>query len=231
MFRRTQITQVYYQYMKTQLLPQLEHLGFDVQMLVSGDEYDFSAFEPFENKRIRFMETENNLGMKKNKMLKESLDCNADYVLLIDSDDFVHLNTVVRLLNLAHSNMYWASIENFGFFNTATRTFSEFKGYSKSHCLYKNGMGSCRVFSRLLIDFLGARPFKEDVNRSMDASIKAKLVSLEIPYEQRLLTEKEFLPIGLKSSENIWPISAYKTEPLHTTDTKVSWFPFTNILV
>jgi len=222
-YRRTNITSMYYFYMKQELVPQLKMFGFDVDVLVSGDRFDYLTFEPFESENFVFVECENNLGLKKNRMLKEALARDADIVALIDSDDFVHANTLQKLVDLVRINLFWASIENFAFFDTDMRTFCEFKGYASSHSLFRNGMGSCRVFSRLLIEQLGDKPFKEDVNKSMDASIKAKLSYLAIPYRHRLLTQDAYLPIGLKSSENIWPLSAYKTIMLDASDPKVVW--------
>lgn len=209
--------------MKSEFIPQLESLGFDVEVLVSGDAYDYLTFEQFESDKFRYLNCENRLGLKKNRMLKESLERGADFVALIDSDDFVHAKTLERLIRCVQTNLYWASLENFAFFDTENFTFCEFEGYAPTHSLFRNGMGSCRVFSKLLITQLGDKPFKEDVNKSMDASIKAKLAELAIPHQFRLLKQNELLPIGLKSSENIWPISAYKTVDLDANDPKVVW--------
>ena len=56
----------------------------------------------------------------------------------------------------------------------------------------------------------------------MDQSIKGALHTLDIPIEDRLLIDTPYLPIGVKTAQNIWANKSYKT----TTVRNPKWLPY-----
>jgi len=224
-YQRFHITTLFLKYYHDILKPSLKAAGINPILFLAGNLEDLYTLSPELLYDIHFLNMPNVLGLKKNIMLTRSFELGVDFVCTIDSDDFFSSELILKLITLAEKNKHWSSVENFAFYNTADQNFYEFLGYSNRHPLYKAGMGSGRVFSRYLVSLLGEAPFKQNVNRGMDASIQHFLSSLRIASPDRLVNIDKNLPIGLKSHENIWSFDSYKTSPLAKEDPKVSWLP------
>ena len=54
---------------------------------------------------------------------------------------------------------------------------------------------------------------------------KKTLREFDIKASERLLLEKKFVPIGLKTKTNIWDAGNYTTEDLNNESSEVNWLP------
>ena len=81
-------------------------------------------------------------------------------------------------------------------------------------------MGSGRVFTKELLNHMTSGFSKG--NRSMDQSIKGALQSLDISFEDRLLTDPTHLPIGVKTAQNIWGEKSYNVTKIKNPN----WLPY-----
>ena len=222
-YRRTELLNLYVTYMTSYYIPYLQMKGFNAVLVLTGSQIEKEAVVRSLKSDYVFIWHDNNLGAKKNIMLTFAQKIQADYVTYIDSDDFVHPDTTLQLVQIAEDNGYWAAIEPFIFFDSDQKNYGLFEGYDPNHSLYKWGMGSGRVFTTNAIQQLGKDPFAK-VNKSMDYYIREKLNEIPIPADARMLTLEActYVPIGLKSSENIWAYDRYK---LRLLENFVSWLP------
>jgi len=229
-FKRFKVLELYIQYTVLYLLPQLIQKGYDPYLVIAGDEDEFKVLEPymvFEN--VIFLQHFNNLGDKKNLLLKYASKGNFDYLCFIDSDDLFSINTLDSLIKTCDGNGFWSAIEGFCFLDVASMRVGVFEGYAKSKkSLYGWGMGSGRVFSKRLIAAMDENPFARK-NKSMDYYIRQSLDIFAIPKGRRLLPYTPSatidLPIGLKSDENIWGYDAYPLKEVALTHPQVNWLP------
>lgn len=230
-FKRLDLLNVYCQYMTTYFMPQMVWSGYDVCLILCGGDEEKDAVTPFLSRsNVLFFTHENNLGMKKNLMFNFAKDVGFDYVTTIDSDDFVHPETTVDLICLASQNGKWSAIESFYFRDIETGKSGLFEGYPHSHQLHKWGMGSARVFTRAALTSFGDSPFGSG-NKSMDDAVKSQLAVFDLDWESRLISSEDCassgvkIPIGIKSSINIWGMKSYKTTALDPKAASVSWLP------
>lgn len=230
-FQRLDLLKVYCHYMVTYVIPHLVWSGIEACLILCGGEEEKSAITPFlDRQNVLFFSHKNNLGQKKNLMFEYVRKVEFDYAITIDSDDFVHPDTIVDLLGVASQNGTWSAIEPFYFQDLQTGQSGLFEGYPQGHQLYKWGMGSARVFTRAGLNALGADPFSSG-NRSMDDSIKSRLARIDLEAEDRLISYDEcspgrvYIPIGVKTSTNIWKMKDYKVAVLDPSDSRINWLP------
>ena len=222
-FERTRLLKLYVDYMTSYYIPYLQMKGLNAILVLTGSQVERDAIVSSLNTNYVFIWHDNNLGAKKNIMLDFARSINADYVSYIDSDDFIHPDTTLKLTDIADRNGYWSAIEPFVFFDAKDKKHGLFEGYAKDHSLYKWGMGSGRVFTKPAIEKLGKNPFAK-VNKSMDYYIREQLSELDVPHTDRILNIENcpYIPVGLKSSENIWAYDRYKMKELTDFET---WLP------
>lgn len=224
---RYELTKIFAQYMVEYVLSSLKWQGFTPYICFVGSQEDLLNLRTFEtHKNVLCIEHENNLGAKKNLVVSLSKSLDFDYLIHIDSDDFFSPKTIIELIQCANQNTYWSAVEPFGFYDSKSKTYQLFEGYPDGHQLTKSGMGSGRVFTKKLLDLLPCEAFTKG-NKSMDASIKSALDKLNIVSNERLLTLKTLsnLPIGVKTSQNIWSLDTYKTYQISQTHTFFDWLP------
>ena len=223
-FKRHAVLEMFLTFVCEYLIPSLKWENFDVVFLLVGDEEDASFVESLGYKDTVLFRMENNLGKKKNKILDLSRGLQADYLAYLDSDDLFHPQTILKLIKLAKKNGYWSAVKNFGFYDTSCQKEFVFDGYGVSHSLGGQGMGSGRIFTKKLMGCLGESPFAER-NQKMDESVKDVLRSLDIEEDERLLVENYNIPVGVKTSLNIWGISNYPVEENPEGSKLFYWMP------
>lgn len=225
-YQRLEVLDLYLEYMLDYLIPALRWENLDVCFALVGEEYESETVlkRIHCKKNVFFLQLEeNNLGLKKNKLINIAQDSSSDNLLWIDSDDFFHPKTCLSLINLCVENDVWSAIENFCFYDSNKKEYLNFEGYPPGHNLFRWGMGSGRVFSKELFSYLD-NPFPLQ-NRSMDDGIRRSLQNFNIKHEERLLFENDYLPIGLKTKTNIWSAKNYKTEKIRSKNEYVNWLP------
>jgi hypothetical protein len=212
-------------------MPQMVWNGYDVCLVLCGDEEEKRAVGQFlDRANVIFFTHKNNLGLKKSLMFNFAKHVGFDFVTTIDSDDFVHPETTLDLICLAAQNEKWAALEPFYFQDIEAGRSGLFEGYPANHQLHKCGMGSARVFTKSALASFGDTPFGTG-NRSMDEAVKSQLSAFNIDWESRLLTQEDCvsrgikIPIGIKTSTNIWGMKSYKTSYLDPAEPAVSWLP------
>lgn len=224
---RFELTKVFTQYMVEYVISSLKWQGFNPYICFLGSQSDLlnlSIFETYAN--VIMLEHENNLGSKKNLVISLAKSMEFDYLINIDSDDFFSPSSIIQLIEYANKNTYWSAIEPFGFYDSNLGTHHLFEGYPDGHQLSKSGMGSGRVFTKELLNYLPSEAFSKG-NKSMDTSIKSALDKLNIAIDDRLIPLDKIvnLPIGIKTSQNIWSLNTYKTQPISKSHTYVAWLP------
>lgn len=230
-YKRIELLKIYCTYMVTYFIPHMVWGGYDVCLILCGGEEEKAATANFLNRlNVLFFTHENNLGVKKNLMFNFAKDVGFDYVTTIDSDDFVHPETTAALIDLASQNGKWSAIEPFYFRDLETGKSGIFEGYPHTHQLHKWGMGSARVFTRAALMALGDSPFVSG-NKGMDDAVKLQLSAFDLEWESRLISSEDCssgkvkIPIGVKSSVNIWSMKSYKTVAIDPLSVSVNWLP------
>lgn len=225
-YRRLALLDLFMEYMCNFYMPALEWAGYEVIFAVAGQSEESPIVRKYLRKGLLFFELENNLGLKKNFLLRVAKDIQADYLTYIDSDDFIHPKLTEDMIKVADANSYWSAIEPFCFFDAKTKKYGLFEGYPKPKELHGWGMGSGRVFTTKLLKVLGSDPFAHK-NKSLDWYIREQLSKVDVPIEDRLvrLDEVSYLPLGLKTEENIWAYDSYPLKELDSKDSLVDWLP------
>ena len=226
-FKRLTLLNLFAEYMFKFLVPSLKWKGFNTTVVFCGEDAELNALHKFKHyPEFSFIHHSNNLGEKKNLILSLFTASEYDYLMWIDSDDFFHPDVCEALVKKASNNEYWASIEPFSFYNTINSEFLFFEGYGSNQSLHGWGMGSGRVFTKACVQRLDIRFAKG--NRSMDESVKDVLSTLSLPKGAHLLTslDVDYLPIGVKTKQNIWEFSKYSGTSLHPRDLFVAWLPY-----
>jgi hypothetical protein len=230
-FRRQGVLRIYCAYMTKYFMPYLTWKGLDAHLVICGDEGDLAdAHSYIGESDITYLVHRNNLGEKKNLMLEFARGGGFDYVTTIDSDDILHPETTLKLIQIADANTYWAAVEPFYFIDLASAKAGLFSGYSGGHDLAYWGMGSGRVFTKSALEVLGDTPFGNG-SKGMDNYVKRTLKSLNIDPDDRLLRNDDIaanelpLPIGLKTEGGIWKFNDYATTPLPKDDPRIAWMP------
>ena len=224
-YERLPVLQLFMDYTSNYLIPYLEFNNYDCVFVLLGSDKEEEVVENFKNDNLVFLNIENNLGIKKNKALDIAKKLQSDYALFLDSDDLLPPNTAIKLIEKAESNGYWSSLEEFCFYSSRLKHYSLFEGYKRGHNLYKQGMGSGRVFTKQLLEDLGSSLFAEKNNR-MDESVKAKLREIGLKHEEFLIENADQIPIGVKTKTNIWSEDNYPTREISEDDHAISWVPF-----
>lgn len=226
-FKRLTLLNLFAEYVFKYLVPSLKWRGFNTTVVFCGEEAELDALHKFKHyPEFSFIHHSNNLGMKKNLILDLFTASEYDHLMWMDSDDFFHPDVCEALIKKASNNEYWSSIEPFSFYNTINSKFLFFEGYGSNQSLHGWGMGSGRVFTKTCVQKLDIRFAKG--NRSMDESVKDVLSTLNLPKGAHLLTrpELDYLPIGVKTKQNIWDFSRYSGNTLHPRDLFVAWLPY-----
>lgn len=224
-FERFDLLFLYTKYTLEYLAPMLRWFGFDVIVIFSGGFDEYMCIEQFTKiPNFVYIFHENNLGAKKNELLRLAHSLLCDFVCHIDSDDFFHPKTCVDLIKKAEVNGFWSSIKEFVFVDARTKLHYLFDGYMSGHPLENWGMGSGRVFTTELLDRLPENPFVHR-NSSMDFYIREHLQGLEIEPSKRLLSEAPYLPLGLKTKENIWALEKYPIKQIDPEMFRAAWMP------
>lgn len=217
------------QYTQDVIQNSLNELGFQVDIMVVGSDYpERTIAEKFPT--ISYQEIPNFLSNKKNLILSFSKKQDYDFLVWLDSDDFVPINLLAQLIVTAKRNGFWASASNIYFFSAYDKSLCFFDGYKKNHDLANQGLGTSRVFTKKLINLLPDNVFGVDRERSMDVKIAPYLKSLNVAPERRLVkSEYHNTILGVKTSQNIWPIEAYQKDAfqmLYTLDSELFvWLP------
>jgi len=207
---RYTLTDLFCRYVTSYLIPGLVWAGYEVSLILCGDSDDLNPLRKYASPRVVGFEHQNNLGKKKNAMMEVALAAEVDYLMWLDSDDFLHPNLCDSLIDLASFNGYWSSVEPCLFFDSQNKEYRLFEGYAPNHQLGGWGLGSGRVFTRKLLQM--EKLAYVESNKSMDDSVKKALSELDIDTDCRLIREPEYLPIGVKTDQNIWKVGGYKTE-------------------
>jgi hypothetical protein len=230
-YLRTDLLKIYCDYMVKYVIPHLVWSGIEACLILCGGEEEKKSIRHLlDVPNVLFFTHRNNLGEKKNLMFDYVRELGFDYATTIDSDDFVHPNTIVDLLDVASQNGMWSAIEPFYFQDIATGQSGVFEGYPGGHLLHKWGMGSARVFTRAGLGALGSSPFSSG-NRCMDDSIKSRLAKMDLAVEDRLLSSEDcssrrvHIPIGIKSATNIWKMKDYKVRAVNPSNPSINWLP------
>lgn len=225
-FKRLALLDLYMDYMCNYYIPSLEWSGFEVIFALAGQEEESPVVRKYFRKGLIYLQTENNLGRKKNLLLNLARDIQVDYLIYIDSDDFIHPDLTKKMVEVAETNGYWSAVEPFCFFDAKSKDYGLFEGYAKNKDLYGWGMGSGRVFTSKLLKSFGDNPFAHK-NKSMDWYIREQLSEVDVPVDSRLvrLSDLSYLPLGLKTEENIWAYDKYDIRVLDPQDSLVNWLP------
>jgi len=228
-YGRPNLLKLNLQYTQDVLQDGLKTLGFQTDILVVGSgSPEANVVESFPT--ITYQEIPNFLSNKKNLILDIAKEQDYDFLVWLDSDDFVPINLLAQLIVTAKRNSFWASASNIYFFSAYDHSLHFFDGYKKSHDLANQGLGTARVFTKKLIHLLPSNVFGVDRERSMDVKIAPYLKSVNVPPEKRLVkSEYHNTILGVKTSQNIWPIEAYQKDAfqmLYTLDSELfSWLP------
>ncbi len=212
-YKRANLLKINLEYNIKEIQENFRQVGFEVDMLVIGSSSEEGDVVRSFGDKIYYEEIPNFLSNKKNLILQRAKQQKYDFLIWLDSDDFVPIDLLAHLLVTAKKNGYWASVSNIYFFNAQDHRLIFFEGYSIGHELNKQGLGTARVFTKKLISLLPENVFGVNRERSMDSQIAPFLNALNIDPKKRLInSEYHNTILGIKTSQNIWSMDAYENK-------------------
>lgn len=209
-FQRINLLDIFLQY-TSMLQKKMKQSNFIVDFLVVGTSHiEIDVIKNFPN--INYHTLENVLSHKKNYIVDYAKKHDFDYLIWIDSDDFIPLDLLGQVLVKVKNNGYWASTKSMLMFDTSNQEMSWFRGYhiEQNQRLASQGLGTCRIFSKKFLDLLPENPYGLNKTQGMDASISHYLSNLNLGIDETLCNPplSETL-IAIKTNENIWGIEDY----------------------
>lgn len=231
-YKRRNLLELHLKYTSQVLKANLTKAGFTADILVVGSTPEemnvVNQVSPDQN--IQYKQLPNFLSNKKNEILKTAKEQDYDFLVWLDSDDFLPTNLLAELLVKAKRNGFWASVSNIYFLSAFDHSLYFFEGYKQTHDLANQGLGTARVFTKKLIQLLPNDVFGIDRERSMDVKITPYLKALNISPEKRLIrSEYHNTILGIKTSQNIWSIEDYQKDSfkmLYTLESDLfEWLP------
>ncbi len=211
-YKRPNLLRINLQYTVAEIQANLIAAGFGVDMLVVGSSSEEGdAVREFPT--IEYLEIPNYLSNKKNLILERARHGDYDFLIWLDSDDFVPIKLLAQLLVTAKRNGLWASVASIYFFDAASHRLIFFEGYRPGHELSNQGLGTARVFTKRLIKLLPENVFGINRERSMDSQMAPYLNALNVHPSKRLLhSEYHSTILGVKTSQNIWSMEDYESK-------------------
>lgn len=212
-YRRPSLLSINTRYNNNILKKFLEDRGFDVQHIIVGtSKVEQDAMIGCD---LEYHEMKNVLSHKKNYILKLAKERNVDYLLWIDSDDFIPINLALETIQVSNENGWWASVENMFIYDLFQKRMVHFNGYDNRHCLKGHGLGTCCIYTKKMLEHLPFDAFGIDKQKAMEFHIFPHLKKIGIPLEKRLIkTKPNNTLVGIKTSQNIWHLRDFKTNVL-----------------
>ncbi len=210
-FQRINLLKVFLEYM-VYLINKIEQKNnFVVEFLVVGtSNMEIDVIKNFNN--IKYDMIENILSHKKNYIVDYAKKNDFDYLIWIDSDDFIPLDLLGQVLVKAKGNGYWASTKTMLMFDTMSKEIAWFRGYhiDQNRRLATQGLGTCRVFTKKFLELLSENPYGLNKTQGMDALISPYLSNLNLDVDATIYESplNETL-VAIKTNENIWGIDDY----------------------
>jgi len=236
-FQRPKLLEIFIQYTSA-LQKDIQQNGLIVEFLVVGtSNVEKDVVDGFAN--IKYDSIENILSHKKNYIVAYAKKHSFDYLVWIDSDDFIPINLFKQTLAKAENNGYWASTKSMLMFDSSNKEISWFRGYhiEQNKRLATQGLGTCRVFTKKFLELLPENPYGLNKKQGMDAIISPYLSSLNLDIDSTIYSPplNETL-VAIKTNENIWSVDDYANRSnkppysfvktfLSLYDNDLSWMP------
>ena len=94
-----------------------------------------------------------------------------------------------------------------------------FNGYLTSHGLKDQGLGTCRIYTKRLLNKLPIDVFGYNKMSGMDGQIAPFLRKAPVAPRKRLITTPAHETLfGIKTSQNIWHLSDFQSQRLSHVD-------------
>ena len=155
-YKREELTKIF--------LKQLERFkSYGIDSVVVGSEGEDYAIQ-FPNQP---------LGEKWNFGLQQAKDC--DYIIMLDSDDFIPNSEIERLIELSKQNYDYIAYGQIYFYNGRLLYWSGYPEHYRKHI----PAGALQMVSKRLLKIFDYNLFSP-VNRSLDADLHSKLKNIDI---------------------------------------------------
>ena len=193
----------------------------DVQVCVSGSEGGASQ-NRCKEKWIHYVEIENHpLGRKMNTALTLAKQTNADYYLLMGSDDIICNNLFDLYLDYMEQEIDYIYLMDGYFFDTTSKKSLYWGGYADKLNLGRP-LGAGRMLSKRLVEKMDYKCWY-DVKLSglLDQAMDEKLEGVKYTKQEIYCRDNDCMLLDIKSSTNMTRFAKWNnTEFIHTDNIK-----------
>ena len=187
-WERPELTEVFLQYLKI-LEDKIPDIEIECVIVGSEGEVTQNLVEGF---GFFYVEAENYpLSKKWNKGLKFTEKIDSDAVIIIGSDDFLSIGTIIQLCDAIRAGSLMVGLMDMHIFNTKNNNLYHWKGYkNKQPNRQWETIGMARCISRKLLQKVNYSLWdEEDINRGLDGLMTRKIAKiglLTIPYGEEV---------------------------------------------
>lgn len=184
----------------------------DLKLVVVGDketdEQNYYLAERYDASII-WVQSENlPLGRKWNSGLSAIKDIEADYIMIMGSDDFIDKKLIERYIQLAKSGVDYVGVIDLYFMNSVNGEMGYWPGYMDAR--RGETIGCARMIKKEIAEKLDYTLWNDNINRSLDGSLTTRLKGLGVNPITVSCKKDGLCVMDLKSEVNIWPYSSFK---------------------
>jgi hypothetical protein len=137
------------------------------------------------------------LGRKWNAAV-ESACAQADYILILRSDDFLSDALVDRYVKLIRAGWLYVGLSGIYFYEPATMRLARFQSRPGR---YGSPLGAGRLVHTRLLEVEGFRPWLDGRERALDANMTARC---KLPVAKLIQVGREMPAVDVKTEGNLW---------------------------
>lgn len=177
---------------------------------VAGSEAEESRRMVEAHRNFFYTEAPNQpLHSKFNQATKLAFKLNADYCLMLGSDDIVGVNLMERYFHLMQHGIDYAYLTDCYFFDTVTKKGLYWGGYI-SHAHRGKGAGIGRLISKRALDKINWICWPPGYDRVLDTGFDKQINKLRCSKVEINLRREKLFALDIKSSTNMTPFAQWE---------------------
>lgn len=177
--------------------------GFDISVVIAcSTEREAEYFS--KNGCVALVTGNEWLGEKWNHAIEYAWEHDAEYVMMLGSDDFVNPKLIDLYLPYIKQKNPFFGIERMYILDWEKDVIKEFNGWSGNQRI---AFGAAKMIHKKALNVMGGRPGREKVKRGLDTYIMTNLRYKGI--EETIVPTNDYYVIDVKTKDNINPISAH----------------------
>jgi hypothetical protein len=148
------------------------------------------------------------LGKKWNTGLSEIKNIDADYIMIVGSDDLIDKKLLTKYVDLANKRADYVGVIDLYFMNSVNGRMGYWPGYLTS----KKGetIGCARMFRKEIAEKFNYKLWADHLNKSLDGSLTAHFKKINLKPIPLSCKKDDIFVMDLKSQTNIWSFDAFK---------------------